>query len=67
MKRATSVASVNPVAVVISIHALMKRATDNMMFFSSDIIISIHALMKRATQPDLSTASAVHLFQSTPS
>ena len=35
--------------IVISIHALVKRATDFGIPYSFDINISIHALVKRAT------------------
>ena len=49
MKRATYIYSVPFTMTVISIHALMKRATRFAVMSSGNVNISIHALMKRAT------------------
>ena len=50
MKRATKLIFTRPSNSVISIHALMKRATTNPTNKYYTYRISIHALMKRATR-----------------
>ena len=40
----------NVIRLFISIHALMKRATDKVLLRQKNLFISIHALMKRATK-----------------
>ena len=52
--------------LVISIHALMKRATAQAALPYLDTIISIHALMKRATSIT-GNRGLWQIFQSTPS
>ena len=49
MKRATERYHSEKVIAVISIHALVKRATVTRLVVNSDFDISIHALVKRAT------------------
>ena len=49
MKRATFVCFCDAVSTVISIHALVKRATSQILFHFFHNFISIHALVKRAT------------------
>ena len=49
MKRATYLSRTAVLAVYISIHALVKRATPDILKVSKGHIISIHALVKRAT------------------
>ena len=49
MKRATVSAKFNAKRNVISIHALVKRATFFDVSFNASYVISIHALVKRAT------------------
>ena len=66
MKRATKVALRLALRVVISIHALVKRATrcHSMYFFTKDI--SIHALVKRATFADFEPAVLAAHFNPRP-
>ena len=52
--------------VVISIHALVKRATKIFKISSGATFISIHALVKRAT-PKSQARRFAFVFQSTPS
>ena len=52
MKRATAVDGYTRGTDDISIHALVKRATDCNTVFIIDAYISIHALVKRATLLD---------------
>ena len=52
MKRATPTLKSDKFALPISIHALVKRATDGAKFVLSTFAISIHALVKRATGHD---------------
>ena len=49
MKRATAYIGCNAKGVVISIHALVKRATFSGLYAHHTYQISIHALVKRAT------------------
>ena len=49
MKRATYNITAKEYHVIISIHALVKRATSVEKAFLNCIYISIHALVKRAT------------------
>ena len=49
MKRATLINSVKNNSISISIHALVKRATEYILRLKHSLIISIHALVKRAT------------------
>ena len=49
MKRATVSVVPNTLYKLISIHALVKRATDSETYILSGTPISIHALVKRAT------------------
>ena len=51
---------------MISIHALVKRATERATQVGSAYAISIHALVKRATVSLLTYSTSV-IFQSTPS
>ena len=52
MKRATKENGLKCYLLIISIHALVKRATCNLMFLIELEKISIHALVKRATAYD---------------
>ena len=49
MKRATTLCKICPLRNIISIHALVKRATTDIVQMQKIIGISIHALVKRAT------------------
>ena len=49
MKRATKESGLKCYLLIISIHALVKRATKNGKFVEVKNNISIHALVKRAT------------------
>ena len=51
---------------IISIHALVKRATYQLILDTVTVKISIHALVKRATD-DIRTLTSDNIFQSTPS
>ena len=51
----------------ISIHALVKRATETVDVSFSSVDISIHALVKRATELLSLLNSKLKIFQSTPS
>ena len=57
MKRATERYHSEKVIAVISIHALVKRATVTRLVVNSDFDISIHALVKRATNPVVEVTS----------
>ena len=58
MKRATLIDGVNKCKEQISIHALVKRATQHTPRGALGVVISIHALVKRATV----TVSRLHRF-----
>ena len=58
MKRATYIYSVPFTMTVISIHALVKRATCQILDYCVFKAISIHALVKRATSASIAFASA---------
>ena len=49
MKRATKKGKLNFGEIIISIHALVKRATVTHAQLALGVVISIHALVKRAT------------------
>ena len=49
MKRATTLTVTGAAIADISIHALVKRATNAFAFVLHPLLISIHALVKRAT------------------
>ncbi len=66
MKRATLSRSICLVSFVVSIHALVKRATWDIGFRNAVLQVSIHALVKRATVMGGMSEYAM-LFQSTPS
>ena len=53
MKRATDFGNYRRCRNSISIHALVKRATNEATKEAELVIISIHALVKRATQHEL--------------
>ena len=50
MKRATIYDKLTEMRAIISIHALVKRATCGGIFAPANYYISIHALVKRATE-----------------
>ena len=66
MKRATERIYAAHTVPLISIHALVKRATQGMRFLLFGFAISIHALVKRATQ-EIHDEYKDKIFQSTPS
>ena len=58
MKRATKGGKIQLSAKVISIHALVKRATGAVILDVGEVDISIHALVKRATVSSHFSASS---------
>ena len=67
MKRATRRLYGTDKKNAISIHALVKRATDGSAAPLSHLSISIHALVKRATWKGVIRLNVPDEFQSTPS